>query len=480
MPCIHILMLFLALTCLTTCNGSNITHNVYSAYALLATESSGETIIYARVIIDPEPSGCPLLVGSQDSILMSRRDNPFSFPVAVCEAIIPFEQAFKVSGSTITIAAVKKNPAQILVYGDSGCKSDDCTGEAQPFATLAAAGSALSPPPDLILHMGDFNYRGTPGAIEIGGDEFSVYDAGDSTPNDPECQLKSLYYSQNASDSPSPDNWNDWWLDFFQPAQELLPMAPWIVTRGNHELCSRAGPGWFYFFGPGSNLAGAATAQYSCPPQGSVLNPDTDVLSHLQFVSPYVVNLGTLRVAVIESANACDGFAPSTTTTLYGNQFDQIDAALDGSVTTWFMTHRPTWGLARQKDGVNTLINTTLQSALRMTSSGALPAPVTLAFGGHMHRYETLTFSDGGPPQIVIGNSGVELVTDDPKGDIAAFDIDGRRAFGNADDKHGFLSISYHPDGSWTGTVIKNDGNTLANCSSANPPATAVCELSEE
>ena len=102
------------------------------------------------------------------------------------------------------------------------------------------------------------------------------------------------------------------------------------------------------------------------------------------------------------------------------NQFDQINAALDGSVTTWFMTHRPTWGLARQKDGVNTLINATLQSALRMTSAGSLPAPVTLAFGGHMHRYETLTFSDGGPPQIVIGNSGVELTTHDPKGDIAA------------------------------------------------------------
>ena len=30
-----------------------------------------------------------------------------------------------------------------------------------------------------------------------------------------------------------------------QPAAELLATAPWVVARGNHELCSRAGLGWF-------------------------------------------------------------------------------------------------------------------------------------------------------------------------------------------------------------------------------------------
>lgn len=478
MTFVRTLILFLTLTCLTACASTN-SHNVYVAYALLATGSSGETIIYARVIIDPEPSGCPVLTSSLGQIYMSRRDNPFSFPVVVCEAIIPFEQALQISASSMTIAAVKKSPTRILVYGDTGCKSSDCTEEAEPFATLAAAGSALSPSPDLILHMGDFNYRGTSGSIKTESATFTVYDAGDTAPDDPDCQLTSDYFSQNATGSLGPDNWNDWWLDFFQPAQELLPMAPWIVARGNHELCSRAGPGWFYFLDPGSNLDGAAMPQQSCPSQGSLLSPDADVLSHLVFVSPYIIDLDTLRVAVIDSANACDGFAPTTTTTLYSDQFEQISAALDEDGTTWIMTHRPIWGLAKQKDGINTIVNVMLQSALAMTGSGELPTMVTLSLSGHMHRFETLTFTDGGVPQIVIGNSGVELASSDPKGDIATFTIDGREAFGNAKDHHGFLDVSYQSDGSWTGTVIRDDGSTLATCSSANPPTTAVCELSE-
>lgn len=45
----------------------------------------------------------------------------------------------------------------------------------------------------------------------------------------------------NSTGNPDADAWEAWWLDFFQPAGELLTAAPWVFARGNHELCSHAG-----------------------------------------------------------------------------------------------------------------------------------------------------------------------------------------------------------------------------------------------
>ena len=239
---------------------------------------------------------------------------------------------------------------------------------------LAADGVAADP--DLILHMGDYNYRGTSGHIPFQDTTLSVYDAGDDAYTDPLCQLESPYYSQNASDSPVPDVWTNWRDDFFLPANDLLPKAPWIFARGNHELCSRAGPGWFYFLDPGSNLPGAAHPQGSCPPQGSLANPDTDVMSHLHFGAPYAVDLGTLRLLVLDSANACDGYAPEETTQIYTTQYEQLAAAVTAETTTWYMSHRPLWGVAVYSD--TSVVNVMLQTALKNTPAGALPSAVSL------------------------------------------------------------------------------------------------------
>ena len=472
------LALVVSIVCLAGCTGHSL-QKVHAAYTLLAPAKSGATTLYARVIVDPEAERCPTLIGAAKPIEMSHRANPAAFPVAVCEAIIPFGQALRVAGTGITIAAAKKSPKHILVYGDSGCKSKDCSGPAHPFDTLAAAGGRSSPPPNLIFHMGDYNYRGTGGSLVLNNRTFEVYDAGDPVPDDPECQLSSPYYSQNAADSPRPDSWDDWRLDFFEPARELLPKSPWIFARGNHELCSRAGPGWFYFLGPGSNLAGAGMPQQRCPPQGSLQEPDNQVLKHLAFVPPYRINLDTLHLAVMDSANACDFHAPDATTSQYRNQFKQIASRLDAHSPAWLVTHRPIWGVTQRTVESGTTINQTLQTALAGTGSGKLPAPVILSLAGHIHRFETVTFRDGGPPQIIIGNSGVKLAKGSPRGTIPAFDIAGRKAFGNAAHKHGFMAIHYQPDGSWHAAVFRKNGRPMATCSSTNSPAKAVCVLSE-
>ena len=71
-----------------------------------------------------------------------------------------------------------------------------------------------------------------------------------------------------------------------------------------------------------------------------------------------------------------------------------------------------------------------------------------------------------------------KLAKGEPKGYIPPFDIGGRKAFGNAAHKHGFMDMRYQPDGSWTARVLRKDGTPRATCSSANPPAKPVCELS--
>ena len=113
--------LVISILWLAGCSGQAI-HTIHAAYSLLAPAQSGATTLYARVIVDPGRERCPTLIGAAKPIEMSQRDNPAAFPVAVCEAVIPFEQALSVAGTEITIAAVTKNPKHILVYGNSGAK----------------------------------------------------------------------------------------------------------------------------------------------------------------------------------------------------------------------------------------------------------------------------------------------------------------------------------------------------------------------
>src|SRR6516225_8754599 len=56
-----------------------------------------------------------------------------------------------------------------------------------------------------------------------------------ATLRQPTAQIRQLY------------GWKVWNNDFFKPSAPLLATAPWIMVRGNHETCARAGEGWFRF-----------------------------------------------------------------------------------------------------------------------------------------------------------------------------------------------------------------------------------------
>ena len=170
----------------------------------------------------------PVLSVSADGARLAapRRGAPDgNFPIEVCEARAPVTTArLTVSGGAVPIlpAQVKR----IVVFGDTGCRLEgraiqDCSNPtAWPFGAIAARAAAKRP--DLVIHLGDYYYR------------VSSCPAGRA----------------GCAGSPHGDNWPSWKAEFFDPAAPLLAAAPWVMVRGNHELCRRGGHGWFRLLDP--------------------------------------------------------------------------------------------------------------------------------------------------------------------------------------------------------------------------------------
>lgn len=467
----------------TTLTADSSSNDVIAAYSLFAPAADGSTLLYARAVIAGAESKCPTLTGSdQSSIAMSLRGlrpDKAHFPVTVCEATIASEVSYQVSGSTFQLPSATYSPSSILVYGDSGCDAGVCQpGEAaSPFAQLADAGKQADA--QLILHMGDYNYRGTSGSLQDKSEKIYAYDAGDGGYDGPICgYVDNAYYSQNASDSSKPDEWQYWYEDFFLPAQGLLTEAPWVFSRGNHELCSRAGPGWFYFFGPGSSLQ-EGIPQLVCPNQGANARPANNAVNSIVMVQPYTVSLQPVDLWVIDSANACDASADNPLTAQYALQLDDLaQSQKSPDKPVWMVTHRPTWGAeVSSQSGATDIstLNVMLQTAVKESAGGTFPANVQLLLAGHMHLYQDVSFpGTSRPPQVVVGNSGVSL-NNSATGNYQAT-IDSESALINQLDRFGYMLMSLQADGSWTASILNGSDQELVHCNSANlAQGSALC-----
>lgn len=467
---------------------------VHAAYVLLAESPAGSTVAFARVIVDPGQS-CPALIDGAKRTATTPRGNPHGFTVKVCEARYPFGRSLAVEGGP-QLPAVAEKPSRIAVFGDSGCKPKDQQGcglddPEWPFPALAKAAAASRP--DLVLHVGDYNYRGTPSGFKVTVDGKEVqrwyYDAGDGADPSEQCGLPGPYLSQNSTGNPDADGWEAWWLDFFQPAGNLLTAAPWVFARGNHELCSHAGPGWFYFLDPSSDLPEGGGRQLACPSQDG----EGQALPHLQLTGPQVLHLGDLDLVSIDSANACDQLPGLVD--VYRGQLTAAARRLRGQ-TAWLMTHRPIWGVEGASaplygcDGQPQSgpalpygeLNQTLQCALRGEAGEALLPKLGQILAGHMHRFETLSFAPptGRPPVLVVGNSGVAEDTGPPAGAFAQA-VDGAPASGFSVSQFGYLELARDRNGKgpWHGSIVALDPAAwspfLASCATPDAGDPALC-----
>jgi Calcineurin-like phosphoesterase len=335
------------------------------------------------------------------------------FPVRVCETIIPPETtAAAIEGRSLPLPNTK--PQRIAVVGDTGCRLKGEEGQAcndvqaWPFARIAQ--SAARWQPDLVIHVGDYLYRESP------------------------CPTRNA----GCSGSPWGDNWRTWNVDFFTPAAELLQAAPWVVTRGNHEICSRGGQGWSRFLDPWPPSVGCQ-----------------------DYTPPYAVPLEAVQLLMLDSASAPDDTAPPPIEAFYAAQFAALRTA--SGANSWLVTHRPLWGVGqsnRAKEGPSLFqLNATLQAA----SANDLPPSITLVLSGHVHLFEALSFAAGRPPQLIVGHGGTAL---DPAITVpfVGTEIAGATvAEGMALDGFGFTTLE-RSDSGWQATARDVDGTPMARC----------------
>ena len=301
---------------------------------------------------------------------------PSAFPVLTCEATLSKSAASaSIAGKPLPLP--KRNPQRIVLIGDTGCRvvanydvfqaCNDPT--LWPFERIADAAAATKP--DLVVHVGDYHYR-----------------EGPCKADEPGC-----------AGSPWGYGWDAWEADFFHPARNLLAAAPWVVVRGNHESCNRAGQGWWRFLDP----------RPLAPRQDCNVAADDDIGN---YSDAYAVPFGVgSQMLVFDSSWV--GLTPLTPADLmYRNYRTQLEQAFTLGARTpraWFAVHHPVLGFAPNPDKPQSPYpgNAGLQSVLRsLNGDGLFPVNVEAVLSGHNHLLQVVDFDALFPPQFITGNGG--------------------------------------------------------------------------
>jgi len=363
---------------------------------------------------------------------------PSEFPVSVCEATLPATATSAAIG-TQALPLPKATPQRIVVLADTGCrlkKADNawqaCSDtEAWPLASLAATAAGFNP--DLVLHIGDYHYRENACPPDIAG-----------------CQGSQWGYG-----------WDTWQADLFKPAAPLLAKAPWVVVRGNHEECARAGQGWARFLD-----TRPYDATRSCD------DPANDATGN--YADPNAVSLGGgSQVIVFDSAKAGKTALATNDPQFiaYQKQFQTVAtlAAKPGMTTTIFTNHHPILGFAPVAGANPAPGNLALQSVMsNLNAQAYYPPGVQVALHGHVHDFQAINFASAHPATIVSGNGGdnldVALPDPLPGGSVPAPGTTIDRITHHA--SFGFLVMDRRaaPSTGWQFKAYSKAGKLMATC----------------
>ena len=351
---------------------------------------------------------------------------PSAFALSVCEAHVPrrARHVIVAGRSFRTLPAVVR---RIVVIGDTGCRlkaSSDawqaCNDGAQwPFARVAKAAAAARP--DLVLHVGDYLYR------------------------------ENACPEGNAGCAGSPWGYGEaaWQADFLQPAAPLLAAAPWVMVRGNHEACNRAGQGWWRLLDP-----------HPLRTEADCSDPTQDVAG--DHTDPYPVNLGG-GARLIVGDFAAIGEKPLTGAMLARYRADASTIrALAGVHTVNFLTtHYPFYALTRGKDGLQSGY-----ASLTDAFGAVLPVMphVTAMLAGHAHLLQYVART-GAPTQIVTGFSGTQEEAPEAPGDMASLhDLPGGQTISDIVSRFGQFGyglLERHGMRRWRFTAYDLDGHVI-------------------
>ncbi len=321
-------------------------------------------------------------------------NKPSMFPVSSCEwTLSAGTTSAVIAGQSLPLP--KANPQKVVVIGDTGCRLEvgngfqNCNDPTQfPFATIAALAAAQQP--DLVLHVGDYQYRET------------------------ECPA-GMSSASGCGGSPWGYGWDTWEADFFSPAAPLLAAAPWVMVRGNHEMCNRAGQGWYRFLDP--NAYDAVTKNCNSAAD------DTSAAGG-NYNDPYLVAINaSTQLVIFDSANGPKTLPASTSVayTTYQSELEAAGALVanpgPGISFNWWSSHHPILGYATATPPA--LPTTTLPGLAPIFGAvfpnTYFPPNVNLALHGHTHDFQAIDFAPGtaadgstysNPATLISGNAG--------------------------------------------------------------------------
>jgi hypothetical protein len=411
------------------------------------------------------------------------------FPVNTCElSPLPAGTTSAVVNASwgggpqgITLPLPKANPQTIVVIGDTGCRMQigdvwqacsqnvftpngwsttyEATPEGYPFAATAANAAALHP--DLVIHVGDYMYRDNECPPDMAG----------------------------CAGSPWGYGWDSWEADFFTPAAPLLAAAPWIVVRGNHEQCTRAGQGWYRFLDTAPwDTTGVKTCNLSAND-----NPASATSPELSgsYDAAYGVSIGSgTQVLVFDSNNISKNALTSGNGS--GSTFGQFNAYTSEAATiaglavnpssqfNIWANHHPILGFSEGSVGATPTggapaLLSVLEAAYPTT---IFPPGINMVLHGHTHLFEAIDFApiptgtaNGYPATFVSGNAGSQLDTALPNPfQLSTSPLNTTAAFLTADTSpptvsniadspnYGFLVLSYQaPDASGGAAWVANE-----------------------
>jgi hypothetical protein len=370
-----------------------------------------------RAIVD---DSCPVAMFDGAPMQMSVRSEPDQkvgnvkpalFPVRACEAAVPSGTiAATLDGKPLPLA--RPNPQRILMFGDTGCRilgrvAQECNDpQAWPFPEIVVTAAAARP--DLVIHVGDYHYREAPCPADRAG-----------------CARSPWGYGFDA--------WN---ADFFAPAAPLLAVAPWIMVRGNHEDCSRAGEGWVRFL------------------DHRPFAPRCDDLTGI-----FVARLGDFGVVVVDGAKADDPKGdPGALVERLRSQFGQVLGKVPAEA--WIASHRP---LNAMRGADDRPVNEVDNRVQELAFGPVMPRSVRMSVAGHIHFFQAIDFGGLRPPQLVVGTGGDVLEALPPMSLVGA-DINGRKVV-NSVTYSGFAYMVWDRIGNlWTGTLFDANGKPLDHC----------------
>jgi hypothetical protein len=290
-----------------------------------------------------------------------------------------------------------------------------------------------------------------------------------------------------------PGNWGDnlfgWWADFLYPSLALLKVAPFIAARGNHEICSRSGYGYFLFLHHdvynSSLRAGDLCQEYGLPfsvpfaneqflvMDDSTVSPKEKGIDHFAFVEgacPPPTISGAPVIPLVQDRN--DDSSQTTAEIeeqleIYTKAFELMESTSQAYETNFYVAHRPVFAVACNNTDMVTL-DWTMQQSLGKNTLDRISAMI----GGHMHWLEALKFIDQElPAQIVVGHGGTELINDYVDQDTLPFLLvkagkdlmyQGRVESGLTDaSKFGFGIMERFDDGSYATKFMSLDMSSM-------------------